>query len=70
MTGGYGMVGFWIWPSMVVVGLVLLGYLTYRLLESRGASNAGIAAREALDRRFALGEIDEDEYRRRRELLP
>lgn len=62
MTGAYGVIGFWIWPSSVAVGLVLLGYLVYRLIENRGPGNAGVAAREILDLRLARGEIDEDEY--------
>lgn len=63
---------FWIWPTLVVLGLVLLGYLTYEMIRSRTASTAPArtrAARRILDRRFARGEIDECEYRRRTDLL-
>jgi putative membrane protein len=35
----------------------------------RGASNGGSSARSILDERYARGEIDDDEYRRRRETL-
>ncbi len=33
---GYSMMGwFWIWPVLMLIGLVLLGYLAYRLTQSR-----------------------------------
>ena len=38
---GTAMMGwFWIWPTLVVLGLVLLGYLAYRLTVGRSASGA------------------------------
>lgn len=64
---------FWIWPTLVVLGLVLLGYLAYRLTLGRPANGAPVdaeSARRILDERFARGEIDEDDYRRRRAQLP
>ena len=67
---GTAMMGwFWIWPTLVVVGLALLGYLAYRLTVGRpanGAPSGTGSARRILDERFARGEIDEQEYRRRR----
>ena len=67
MMGG-SMGWFWIWPVLVLVGLVLLGYLTYRLVQgSATGSPAGPStARQILDERYARGEIDEQEYRHRR----
>ena len=71
---GTAMMGwFWIWPTLVVLGLVLLGYLAYRLTVGRSASGApgdAESARRILDERFARGEIDEGDYRRRRAQLP
>lgn len=63
---------FWIWPTLVVIGLALLGYLAYRMIRGRGSGTAPDrtrAARRILDERFARGEIDEGEYRRRADLL-
>jgi len=63
---------FWIWPTLVVIGLALLGYLAYRMFQTRGpehpAARSG-SARQILDERLARGEIDADDYRRRADLL-
>ncbi|WP_298795897.1 SHOCT domain-containing protein [uncultured Pseudonocardia sp.] len=62
---------FWIWPVLVLIGVVLLGYLAYRLTRNRGpgpgekATSPG-PARQILDERYARGEIDEQDYRQRR----
>ena len=52
--------------------LVLLVYGVVRLVQGRssGVGGPGSSARRILDERFAQGEIDEDEYRRRRAELP
>jgi putative membrane protein len=64
---------FWIWPLLVVVGLVLLGYVGYRCAQGRPGHPAREEdrrdTRRILDERFARGEIDEAEYRRRRSAL-
>jgi putative membrane protein len=74
MTGGDAMGWFWIWPVLVVVGLVLLGYVGYSLAQGRATGGSRDStdtdtARQILDERFARGEIDEEEYRRRRSAL-
>ena len=72
MMDGSMMVWFWIWPVLMLAGLILLGYVAYRLVQGRseGGSSAGpSSARQILDERYARGEIDEEEYRRRREEL-
>ena len=62
----------WVWPLLIVIGLGLLGYVAFRLVRdgTRKTPSAGnavsAAARRTLDERFARGEIDEQEYRRRR----
>ncbi|WP_345382043.1 SHOCT domain-containing protein [Pseudonocardia yuanmonensis] len=66
---------FWVWPLLIVVGLGLLAYLGYQRAQggTRGdeqsGNGAGGEARRILDERFARGEIDEEEYRRRRTML-
>jgi len=66
----------WVWPVLIVAGLLVIGYVVVRLARSgRGASPtgsdpSGLAARRILDGRFARGEIDDEEYLRRRDLLP
>lgn len=66
--GGNGMWGggmmFVFWLMVLVLVVALLWWLI-------GSSRRGGAAdaREILDRRFAKGEIDEQEYKRRRDAL-
>ncbi|WP_006243360.1 SHOCT domain-containing protein [Mycolicibacterium tusciae] len=71
--GGAGMGGWWVvWPLLVLMGVLLLGYLVYRLAASRsgGQSPGGVSsARRILDERYARGEIDDQEYRQRRSEL-
>lgn len=57
------MVGFW---ALLIVG----GLAVARSVRRDDHSSAGRAdARQLLDERFARGEIDEDDYTKRRELL-
>lgn len=67
MMDGSTMGWFWVWPVLVVVGLVLLGYVVYRLVQGRGAGSGSALA--ILDERYARGEIDDDDYRKRRSEL-
>jgi putative membrane protein len=70
MMGTAMMSWFWIWPTLVVIGLALLGYLAYRLTRNPGGARSGTgSARRILDERLARGEIDEDDYKRRADLL-
>ena len=57
---GLGMLAFWALVAFVIVLIV------------RQGSDRGRTTRDAesvLDERFARGEIDDDEYRRRRDLI-
>ena len=60
----------WFWPLLVLASVLLLIYGVVRLAQSSPsapeAAPRGSSARRILDERFARGEIDEDEYRRRR----
>jgi putative membrane protein len=67
----------WIWPALVVAGLTALIFLA--VLLARGGSRAthpGAAPDDAnsgalriLDERYARGDIDEQDYRQRRDAL-
>jgi len=76
MMGGWTMGWMWIWPVIVVVGLLTLGYVGVRLAQNSqvtsptGSDRFGSSARPILDERYARGEIDDEEYRRRRDKLP
>lgn len=55
---GWGsmMTWMWAWPGLLLVGLVVLGAVTYGLLRARkaeGTSAGGVTAREILDERYA-----------------
>lgn len=71
--GWAGRGGLWMmWPLLVLIGIVLLGYLAYLLVRhGRWGQPAGGAssARRILDERYARGEIDDQEYRQRRDEL-
>ena len=73
--------GGWAWPTLLVVGVTLLVVglvLLRRVTPSSAPAGAGTdprprtgsgTARAILDERLARGEIDTDEYRRRRSVL-
>ena len=71
MMGGFGMSSMWFWSVLVLVGLAILGYVGVRLAQGGRSAPPGSSptARQILDERYARGEIDEDEYQRRRALL-
>jgi putative membrane protein len=75
MMSGPMMGWMWIWPLLVLAGLGVIGYVVVRLVPGAGSTTsagtepAASSARQILDERFARGEIDEDEYQRRRSLL-
>jgi uncharacterized membrane protein len=68
VMGNAAMTWFWIWPTLVAAGLVLLGYVAYRIAGSRESARGG-STRRILDQRLARGEISVDDYRRRFDLL-
>ena len=77
MTGGVTIGWMWVWPVLTVAGLLILGYVTVRLLQSKRTSsltrsgpNSDSPARRILDTRYARGEIDAEEYQHRKGLLP
>ncbi len=70
--GGFG--GLWMGPVFWIILLGLVVWLAV-LLARRGGNGGGPVSppaktpREILDERFARGEIDDEEYKRRRDLL-
>lgn len=61
----------WIWPLLVLSSLVLLVVGLVWLAQGRwpGVRDIGGSARRILDERYARGEIDDEEYQRRRAQL-
>jgi putative membrane protein len=77
MTGGATMGWMWVWPVLSAAGLLMLGYVALRLVQGRRMSaptdsgpGSDSPARRILDTRYARGEIDAEEYRHRKGLLP
>ncbi len=70
---GHWQSGNWLAMSLVMVVCVALiataVVVVVRSLRDRDLRPTGEEARRVLDQRFARGEISEDEYTRRRELL-
>jgi len=75
MCGGYGsMMGWgttwaWVWPIAALIGLALLGTLTYGLLRGGRGEDGRVSARQILDERYARGQIDDEDYRQRADVL-
>ena len=72
--GGIGWGGWLVMVAMMVVFWGALAWVVVTLIRQNGAPTVapdtrGSDARRILDERFARGEIDEDEYQRRRDLL-
>lgn len=66
----------WVWPMLVLVGVLILGYASLRLVGSHRSVTAsdpdgGCAARarRRLDARYARGDLDDEQYRRARAQL-
>jgi putative membrane protein len=71
MDGSMMMGWFWIWPVLVLLGVLLLGYAVYRLVQGHGGASPTepSSALQILDERYARGEIDDEEYQQRRAKL-
>ena len=67
MWAGWGI--HWIW--MVVFWAAVIGTIVWAVtrLAPAGTNRNGGTARTILDERYARGELDDDEYRRRRSEL-
>lgn len=65
---GWAMGWIWIWPVLILMGLLMVGYLVARLAQGPAPSSlpGSSPARLILDERYARGEIEEEEYQRRR----
>lgn len=73
---GNAMGWMWIWPALIVLGLLILGCLALMVTQTRPSEAVTThhsdrsPARTILDERYARGEIDDEEYRRRKGELP
>ncbi len=71
---GGGMWMMWLWP-ILLVALLVVGVVVARRLwsgsgpEQQSSRSGGRPALEVLEERYARGEIDRDEFERRREAL-
>jgi putative membrane protein len=75
MMGNWTMGWMFVWPVLIVVGLLVVGYVAVSLAQSgrvvspSGPDPSGSSARRILDERYARGEIDDEEYRSRGDML-
>lgn len=76
MGYGYGMMGIgWFW--MMFIPLILIGIIVYAAVRLANGKHRNYEnkydgtnhAMEILNQRFASGEINEEEYKRKKELL-
>jgi len=60
-----------IWPILILAGLVVLIVFAVRAFSRgpRGRAGGQVSARQVLDERYARGETNDEEYRRRRQSL-
>lgn len=64
------MPGMWIfWPVVLLLAVLLTVWLLRTAASSRGDARTGRSPEEILKERYARGEVDHDEYRRRLEEL-
>jgi putative membrane protein len=68
MMGG-GPTWAWAWPAAWLIGIALLGALGYVLLRGWRGDDGRASARQILDERYARGQISDEEYRQRAEVL-
>ncbi|MFC4148753.1 SHOCT domain-containing protein [Micromonospora mangrovi] len=66
MWNGPMMGWMWIWSLLGLAVLAILAWLVVRLTTAHPDAAGASSARHILDDRYARGEIDEEEYRRRR----
>ncbi|MCI4063939.1 SHOCT domain-containing protein [Micromonospora sp. R77] len=66
MWNGPMMGWMWVWSLLVLAVLAILVWLVVRLTAGHPQPAGTTSARRILDDRYARGEIDEEEYRRRR----
>ncbi|MDF2839479.1 MAG: hypothetical protein K0Q99_250 [Clostridia bacterium] len=72
--GYYGMTGGWF--GMMLIPLILIGFIMYAVIKliNNNSNNMRYEmpysnSMEILNARFAKGEIDEEEYKRKKEML-
>jgi len=62
---GMGWWGWFLWPALILLG----SFVAYSLLRRSGDGGESDRALTALRERYARGEIDEEEFERRRQTL-
>ncbi|MDK2809460.1 MAG: putative rane protein [Petroclostridium sp.] len=75
MGYGYGMMGGWMF--MMIIPLLLIGIIVYAAVKLASGSQSNYAgkygetnrAMEILNQRFANGEISEEEYKKKKDML-
>jgi len=74
---GYGMMGFgWMWIWIVIIAVIVIGVIAYLAVKSSNSNGnkqdrhqESNQALEILKQKYANGEITEEEYLRKKEIL-
>jgi len=72
-VNGWGMNGWWAMLAMVLVSALIIGLIIWAIARMTRSGSPGSvsteSARAILDRRFAAGEINAEEYTRARQVM-
>lgn len=70
MSYGYNMMGSWLGMMIIpLIFIVILVVVVFKLGQSNNAKDIKDNSLNILNERFARGEINEDEYKRKKDLL-
>lgn len=67
--GGHGMFGNFMGSGMMIIWILVIGALAYYIVTRNSNKKSDYSALEILEKEFARGNIEEEEFIRKRDLL-